>query len=92
MSPLSVRLPWQEGSKTPRAGWQVLDSAERFQPSLRFPNELVLERHTDSPVEAALKESSGRVFGSIESGRPRSTLKSKIRSLEIDGIADCLRT
>jgi formate hydrogenlyase transcriptional activator len=39
-------------------------------------------------IEAALKESGGRVFGptgaAAKLGIPRSTLESKIRSLKID--------
>jgi formate hydrogenlyase transcriptional activator len=39
-------------------------------------------------IEAALKESRGRVFGpsgaAVMLGMPRSTLESKIRSLNVD--------
>ena len=41
-------------------------------------------------IEAALKESGGRVFGpsgaAVKLGMPRSTLESRIRSLKIDKI------
>jgi PAS domain S-box-containing protein len=54
------------------------------------PTELpqTLEAQEKSMIEAALKESRGRVFGptgaAAKLGVPRSTLESKIRSLKID--------
>jgi PAS domain S-box-containing protein len=47
-----------------------------------------IQRRTKSMIEAALRESRGRVFGpsgaAAKLGIPRSTLESKIRSLKID--------
>jgi transcriptional regulator with GAF, ATPase, and Fis domain len=63
------------------------------QPSPAEPNDeiqlaLKLEAQEKSMIEAALKESRGRVFGltgaAVRLGIPRSTLESKIRSLKID--------
>ena len=63
------------------------------QPFLTEPrNEIELSRRLQTEemdiIEAALKESSGRVFGAtgaaVKLGIPRSTLESKIRSLEIN--------
>jgi PAS domain S-box-containing protein len=53
---------------------------------IQLPLELVAQEK--NMIEAALKESSGRVFGptgaATKLGIPRSTLESKIRSLKID--------
>jgi transcriptional regulator with PAS, ATPase and Fis domain len=53
---------------------------------IELPLKLVAEEK--NLIEAALKESRGRVFGSTGAaarlGIPRSTLESKIRSLKID--------
>jgi formate hydrogenlyase transcriptional activator len=63
------------------------------QPSLtKQKNEIELPQRLltqeKNMIEAALKESRGRVFGTngaaAKSGIPRSTLESKIRSLKID--------
>jgi formate hydrogenlyase transcriptional activator len=63
------------------------------QPSPAEPNDqiqlpLKLLAQEKSMIEAALKESRGRVFGpsgaAVKLGMPRSTLESKIRSLKID--------
>jgi formate hydrogenlyase transcriptional activator len=63
------------------------------QPSPAEPNDqiqlpLKLVAQEKSMIEAALKESRGRVFGpagaAVKLGIPRSTLESRIRSLEID--------
>ncbi len=47
-----------------------------------------IQARTKSMIEAALRESRGRVFGpsgaAAKLGIPRSTLESKIRSLKID--------
>ena len=47
-----------------------------------------LEEQEKEMIEAALKESRGRIFGptgaAVKLGIPRSTLESKIRSLKID--------
>ena len=47
-----------------------------------------IQARTKSVIEAALRESRGRVFGrsgaAAKLGIPRSTLESKIRSLKID--------
>ena len=56
-----------------------------------LPLRLVAEEK--NMIEAALKESRGRVFGprgaAVKLGIPRSTLESKIRSLKID--KNCFR-
>ena len=53
---------------------------------VELPHELV--SHERETIEAALKESRGRVYGpkgaAARLGMPRSTLESKIRSLKID--------
>jgi PAS domain S-box-containing protein len=63
------------------------------QPSLTEPKNQIelarsLEAQEKTMIEAALKESRGRVFGpsgaAAKLGIPRSTLESKIRSLKID--------
>ena len=63
------------------------------QPSLTEPkNQMELPRsllaQEKDMIEAALKESHGRIFGptgaAVKLGIPRSTLESKIRSLKID--------
>ncbi|MGC1968642.1 MAG: sigma 54-interacting transcriptional regulator, partial [Candidatus Acidiferrales bacterium] len=61
-------------------------SAAEPKDQIQLPLKLVAQEK--SMIEAALKESHGRVFGSTGAaaklGIPRSTLESKIRSLKID--------
>ncbi|MFZ3333323.1 MAG: sigma 54-interacting transcriptional regulator [Candidatus Acidiferrales bacterium] len=61
-------------------------SASEQQDQIQLPLKLVAQEK--NMIEAALKESHGRVFGSTGAaaklGIPRSTLESKIRSLKID--------
>jgi len=64
---------------------QPLPSTEPKHP-IELPRRLIAQEK--NMIEAALKESGGRVFGSAGAaaklGIPRSTLESKIRSLKID--------
>ena len=61
-------------------------SPVRSNDEMQLPRKLATQEK--SMIEAALKESGGRVFGptgaAAKLGIPRSTLESKIRSLEID--------
>ena len=65
---------------------QPLSTAPKYQTEL---SQSLLAQEKDM-IEAALKESGGRVFGpsgaAVKLGMPRSTLESRIRSLKIDKI------
>jgi PAS domain S-box-containing protein len=67
--------------------WLSHQSPERKAESQLYLSEKVAAQEKEI-IEAALRESQGRVFGpsgaAVKLGMPRSTLESKIRSLKID--------
>jgi formate hydrogenlyase transcriptional activator len=82
----AVRLPYTEIFSIDKSWLPKQPSLTEPKNQMELPQRLVAQEK--EMIEAALKESRGRIFGptgaAAKLGIPRSTLESKVRSLKID--------